>query len=124
MKDRNENRPGYKKTKVGWIPEEWGCEQLSKLCAIRSGGTPSKEVEEYWNGETPWITANDMKTFELKGSQIKITRKGVLNGTRLAPERTILILTRGMALFREVLNRKKSLKFSPPGTLPLRRPAG
>ena len=23
MSDRNENRPGYKKTKVGWIPEEW-----------------------------------------------------------------------------------------------------
>jgi len=23
MSKRNENRPGYKKTKVGWIPEEW-----------------------------------------------------------------------------------------------------
>ena len=23
MNDRNENRPGYKKTKVGWIPEDW-----------------------------------------------------------------------------------------------------
>ncbi len=22
---RNENRPGYKKTKVGWIPEDWKC---------------------------------------------------------------------------------------------------
>lgn len=25
MNQRNENRPGYKKTKVGWIPEEWEC---------------------------------------------------------------------------------------------------
>jgi hypothetical protein len=23
MSKRNENRPGYKKTKVGWIPENW-----------------------------------------------------------------------------------------------------
>ncbi len=25
MSKRNENNPGYKKTKVGWIPEEWNC---------------------------------------------------------------------------------------------------
>lgn len=25
MVQKNENRPGYKKTKVGWIPEEWEC---------------------------------------------------------------------------------------------------
>ena len=23
MSDPNENRPGYRRTKVGWIPEEW-----------------------------------------------------------------------------------------------------
>jgi len=27
--DRNENRPGYKKTKAGWIPEDWKCVLLS-----------------------------------------------------------------------------------------------
>jgi len=25
-KARNEGRPGYKKTRVGWIPEEWECD--------------------------------------------------------------------------------------------------
>lgn len=28
MNDPNENRPGYKETKVGWIPEEWKCTTL------------------------------------------------------------------------------------------------
>jgi len=23
MTSNNKNRPGYKKTKIGWIPEEW-----------------------------------------------------------------------------------------------------
>ena len=23
MNDKNKNRPGYKKTKIGWIPEDW-----------------------------------------------------------------------------------------------------
>ncbi len=31
MSKRNENRPGYKKTKVGWIPEEW---KTACLCDI------------------------------------------------------------------------------------------
>ena len=32
MSGRNENRPGYKKTKVGWIPKEWQVVRL-KNCA-------------------------------------------------------------------------------------------
>jgi type I restriction enzyme S subunit len=28
VSERNENRPGYKKTKVGWIPEEWDTQPL------------------------------------------------------------------------------------------------
>jgi len=35
MKDWNENRPGYKKTKVGWIPENWECKPLNQI--TRSG---------------------------------------------------------------------------------------
>ena len=31
MADINENRPGYKKTKVGWIPEVWEVKPLKKL---------------------------------------------------------------------------------------------
>lgn len=37
MKDRNENRPGYKKTKVGWIPEGWHGLHLGSLCIENSG---------------------------------------------------------------------------------------
>lgn len=31
MKERNENRPGYKKTKVGWIPKDWSCCVFSSM---------------------------------------------------------------------------------------------
>jgi type I restriction enzyme S subunit len=36
-KARNEGRPGYKKTKVGWIPEEWECDQIGKYIVLLSG---------------------------------------------------------------------------------------
>jgi len=31
MKSPNENRPGYRKTKVGWIPEDWECLPFTSL---------------------------------------------------------------------------------------------
>jgi len=34
---RNENRPGYKNTKVGWIPIEWGIQTIGELCSFSSG---------------------------------------------------------------------------------------
>jgi very-short-patch-repair endonuclease len=37
MKDRNENRPGYKKTTMGWIPKEWFCVPLFKRTHLNKG---------------------------------------------------------------------------------------
>lgn len=34
MKEPNENRPGYKETKVGWIPKEWECRHLRDLFKV------------------------------------------------------------------------------------------
>lgn len=37
MKERNKNRPGYKKTKVGWIPEDWECKRFGDLAKFLGG---------------------------------------------------------------------------------------
>ncbi|MEM9158422.1 MAG: restriction endonuclease subunit S [Verrucomicrobiota bacterium] len=37
MSDPNTNRPGYKETKVGWIPEEWEAKQLGKTITLKRG---------------------------------------------------------------------------------------
>ncbi len=43
MSQRNENRPGYKKTKVGWIPEAWECVPLSDIAQINPSATKPNE---------------------------------------------------------------------------------
>lgn len=101
MKDPNENKPGYKKTKVGWIPEEWDCTTLQKKVCILSGGTPSKTEDLYWNGSIPWYSAKDLKQFRLGKSLIQITAKGLRNGTREIQSGTVLVLVRGMMLNRD-----------------------
>jgi type I restriction enzyme, S subunit len=43
LKNRNENRPGYKKTKVGWIPEQWRCLSLCNAGIAVIDGDRGKE---------------------------------------------------------------------------------
>ena len=44
MQDRNKNKPGYKKTKVGWIPQEWRCVPAGSLLDIQLGKMLSKQA--------------------------------------------------------------------------------
>ena len=45
MKDRNENRPGYKKTKVGWIPKEWETTRLGEAANVLFSNVDKKIKE-------------------------------------------------------------------------------
>lgn len=42
--DRNKNRPGYKQTKAGWIPEDWDCQRFCKCCRIAEGQVDPRDV--------------------------------------------------------------------------------
>lgn len=71
---------------------------LGDLVTIIGGGTPDRDNPTYWDGDIPWITVKDFKSFEICGSQENITKAG-LNGSasNLIPAGTIIIPTR-MAL--------------------------
>ncbi len=40
MTKRNDNRRGYKKTTVGWIPKEWECKSFSAVAKLEMGQSP------------------------------------------------------------------------------------
>ncbi len=46
MNLNNHNRPGYKKTKVGWIPMEWECPSFGDIFEIQLGKMLSKKARE------------------------------------------------------------------------------
>ncbi len=75
---------------------------LGEITSWSSGGTPSKERPQYWNGNIPWITASSMHGFEYFDSEYKITKEGLINGSRLAKEGQLLILVRGSMLFNKI----------------------
>lgn len=94
MTDRNKNRPGYKKTKVGWIPEEWITVLLSDVCAVRFSGVDKKYsrseravslcnyTDVYYNDRivsgmsfmTATASQREMEQFELKAGDVLLTK--------------------------------------------------
>lgn len=76
---------------------------LGKHIKLVGGGTPSKAIEEYWNGDIPWASVKDFKSEYLSSTQDYISQKGVENSsTRIIPKGTLLIATR-MAVGKVVI---------------------
>lgn len=80
----------------------WSTKPLGELGDFSSGGTPSKDNPEYWNGHIPWISASSMHTTAIAKSDHHVSSKAIGNGTRIAPKGSFLILVRGSMLFNRV----------------------
>lgn len=76
----------------------WSVTNLGRITKWLSGGTPKKDVTEYWGGDIPWISANSMHSTRIADSELKITHSGLAAGSRIAPKDSILLLVRGGAL--------------------------
>ncbi len=80
------------------IPEEWTIRRISEIAEVIGGGTPRTDQEEYWGGDIPWITPEDLSMkhprFVRRGER-SITREGLENcSARLLPPCTVLLTTR------------------------------
>ncbi|MEM1013540.1 MAG: restriction endonuclease subunit S [Planctomycetota bacterium] len=82
--------------------KEWEPIPIDKLADVTSGGTPSKSNPAYWGGTIPWVSAKDMKTLRLTDSADHVTQVAVDDGAKLMPAGTLLMLTRGMTLMKDV----------------------
>ncbi|MBN1044143.1 restriction endonuclease subunit S [Clostridium botulinum] len=60
------------------LPEGWRVEKLGSFTEIRSGGTPSRNNNKFWeNGNIPWLKISDLKTKYIKESEEKITNEAI-----------------------------------------------
>ena len=81
---------------------EWEERRLDELVDIQSGATPSKANPAFWNGSIPWVSAKDMKRLFLEDAEDHISAAAIDDGVRLVPPGTLLVLTRGMTLLKDV----------------------
>lgn len=74
------------------FPQGWKKAKLGEIADIKSGGTPSRRKNEYWNdGDIPWIKISDIKEKYINNSEEFITQEGLENSsTKLFKKGTIL----------------------------------
>ena len=97
MISRGEVPEGYKKTKVGIIPEDWEVKRFKEVSNIVNGGTPSTAIEAYWNGDIPWCTPTDITSSSkyIEHTKRYITNEGLVNSSaQLLPADSILMCSR------------------------------
>lgn len=56
--------------------------KLDNICEIQAGGTPNRQVTDYWyGGKIPWVKISDFVGKYLKRTQEHITEKGLQNSS-------------------------------------------
>lgn len=70
--------------------------KISSIASIISGGTPQKNVPEYWGGTIPWITIKDFNSKYVSSVTNYISKDGFNNSSvNLTKNNDILISARG-----------------------------
>jgi type I restriction enzyme S subunit len=74
---------------------DWNITSVGELFDFVGGGTPSKRIKEYWNGNIPWASVKDVKGDYLFHTQDFITQKGLSNSSaNLAKKGELILITR------------------------------
>jgi len=77
---------------------KWPKACLGEVAQVISGATPKSSVDEYWDGDIPWITPADLS--KLEGKEVsttarRITEAGLAScSSRLLPSRSVLFSSR------------------------------
>lgn len=88
----------YRSLDGAQLPAGWRLGPLGDVGTWASGGTPSRQDRDYWEGTIPWVSGKDMKRPRLADTLEHVSKDAVGSGTRLTPAGSILIVTRGMIL--------------------------
>ena len=80
------------------LPEGWKTITIREFCdQITSGGTPSKNIDEYWiKGTIPWLKTGDVQNNVILSTDSYITENGLKNSSaKMVPANTVIMAMYG-----------------------------
>jgi len=81
------------------MADEWPTVPVSQFATAVIGGTPSRNVADYWHGDVPWATAKDVAAVPgryLEHVEERITQEGLKHSAaKVLPKGTVVITARG-----------------------------
>jgi len=86
----------FKDTEIGRVLEDWKVVELNKVSETFSGGTPSRNKPNYWNGNIPWLKSGELNNKFIFSVKEKISEEGLKNSsTKFVDVNTLLIAMYG-----------------------------
>ena len=81
--------------------EDWAASRIDEIASVTSGGTPSRSISEYWDGNIPWVTTSLVDFNVIQTAEEFITQDGLKNSSaKLFPKNTILMAMYGQGITR------------------------
>lgn len=81
---------------VGRVPKEWDVKQIHELCHTKSGGTPSRNNQEFYRGSIPWLKSGELNDGMILASEEFINDEAIKkSATKIIPKGTVLIALYG-----------------------------
>jgi type I restriction enzyme S subunit len=82
------------------VPKGWTVASIDDVATSSGGSTPSKSDPSFWtNGNIPWVSPKDMKTFDLRSSEDLVSERALARLTEI-PENSVLLVVRSGILSR------------------------
>lgn len=103
--------PGWQNAKFeNGIPEGWKVERIGALYDSTSGGTPSREHEEYFqNGTYPWIKTGELKDCPIIETEEAITDEAIKHSSaKLFEKDSLIIAMYGATIGQLGINKMKA----------------
>ncbi|WP_302067247.1 restriction endonuclease subunit S [uncultured Streptococcus sp.] len=89
---------GVPKIRFKGFTDDWEQRKLGEVAdKTYGGGTPKTSIEEYWQGNIPWIQSQDLSENKVFGVEPRkyINQKAIENSaTKIIPKNSIAIITR------------------------------
>lgn len=83
-------------------PKRWDIKKIADIAEVKTGGTPSRSIEGYWqNGTVPWVKTTEIKENIIYETEEFISESGLQNSNAvLIPQNSILIAMYGQGTTR------------------------
>lgn len=92
--------PGHEDIEiVDGVPDGWKKGNVGHLFKTVLGGTPSRNIADYWGGDIPWINSGEVNKLRIIKESEFITERGLNNSsTKLMPKHTTVLAITGATL--------------------------
>lgn len=91
------NKNAMPRLRFAGFDSNWEIKKIGQLGVFKGGGTPSRDVQTYWNGTIPWISSSDLidNNIHYINCTRYISNQAVKeSATSIIPSKSIIIVSR------------------------------